>query len=372
MLLIFDIEYIKDVLIVATSCECLVVYLQGIEKGERMKIAINGFGRIGKTFFRVLLDYPEIQKYVDVVAINVGYGDPERIAHTIRYDSTMPTYDGDITYRDGYLSIGPFKHIAVFACVDFDSLNWTQYDVDYVVDCSGQCTQRKTAQKHRDAGAKKVVISAPAEHEDISVVMGVNDHAYHPDQHNIISLGSCTTYALLPTLKVLHDAFGVEYGFMTTTHAYTNSQVLLDETSGCDKVRRQRSAPNNIIPTTTGASSMVGKILPEIGDRIHARAIRVPVPNVSIIDLVVTTRHELTRDAVHNAFKQAAQGDLHGVLNISDEPCVSTDYSGTDQSVTIDTLLTQLDGNSAKIFGWYDNEWGYSARMRDFILTCCT
>lgn len=336
-----------------------------------MNIAINGYGRIGKTFLRTLLAYPDIQKYVQVRAINVGYGDPENIVYTTKYDSTMPTYTGNISYHDGRLSIGPYTDIAVFCCVDFDQFDWRQYDVDWVVDCSGQCTQRDVAQKHLDAGAKKVIISAPAENEDISVVIGVNDHEYDPEQHRIISLGSCTTYALVPMLKVIHDAFGVEQAFMTTTHAYTNSQVLLDETCGYEKTRRARSAPNNLIPTTTGASTMVGKVLPEIGDRVQARAIRVPVPIVSIADLVVTTQCELTVDRVHDAFKQAAHGELHNVLALSHEPCVSRDYAGCDAAVTIDTPLTQVHQRTAKIFGWYDNEWGYSARMRDFLLRCC-
>lgn len=337
-----------------------------------MRIAINGYGRIGKTFFRVLLDYPSIAEYLQVVAINVGYGDPEQIVYNTVYDSTMPTYCGDISYANGRLSIGPFKNIAIFSCVDFEELDWTQYGVDWVVDCSGQCTKREVATKHIDAGAKKVVISAPAENEDVSIVMGVNDDTYDPEKHRIISLGSCTTYALLPTLKVVRDAFGVESGFMTTTHAYTNSQVLLDETCGYDKVRRSRAAPDNIIPTTTGASKMVGKIFPDIGDVIQARAIRVPVPVGSIIDLVVTTQEELTTEKVHEAFKQAADNELCGVLATSSEPCVSTDYRGADPAVTIDTLLTQVHGKTTKIFGWYDNEWGYSARMRDFLISCCT
>ena len=337
-----------------------------------MRIAINGYGRIGKTFFRVLLDYPNIARYIEVVAINVGYGDPENIVHNTVYDSTMGTYCGDIAYNNGKLSAGPFNNIAVLSCVDFEQLDWTQWNVDWVVDCSGQCTQRDTAEKHMKAGAKKVVISAPAENEDISVVLGVNDHEYDAQKHNIISLGSCTTYALLPLLKVLRDNFGIEQAFMTTTHAYTNSQVLLDETCGYDKIRRARSAPNNIIPTTTGASKMVEKILPDIGDRVQARAIRVPIPIVSIVDLVVTTKQELTAETLHKAFYNAASNDMKGILSVSEEPCVSSDYAGCDAAVTVDTLLTQVDGKSAKLFGWYDNEWGYSARMRDFLLRCCS
>ncbi len=337
-----------------------------------MKIAINGYGRIGKTFLRVLLDYPDIQKYIQIQAINVGYGDPDNIVHVTKYDSIMPTYSENISYKNGKLSIGPYKDIAVFSCVDFEQLDWKAYDVDWVVDCSGQCTKRNIARKHIQAGAQKVVISAPAEDEDISVVIGVNDYQYDPDQHDIISLGSCTTYALLPMLHVVHNTFGIEQAFMTTTHAYTNSQVLLDETCDYEKTRRARSAPNNIIPTTTGASEMVGKVLPEIGDRVQARAIRVPIPIVSIVDLVVTTKQELSCETVHNAFREAARNELKNVLAVSDEPCVSSDYAGCDAAVTVDTLLTQVYEHSAKLFGWYDNEWGYSARMRDFLLRCCS
>jgi len=336
-----------------------------------MRIAINGYGRIGKTFFRTLLSYPEIEQYIDVVAINVGYGNPDQISYTTKYDSVMCTYTGSMSYENGSFSIGPYQNIAVFGCTDFEKLDWSQYGVDWVIDCSGACTQRATARKHLDAGAKKVLISAPAEDEDVSIVMGVNDDAYDPEQHYIISLGSCTTYALIPTLKVLHDAFDVKQGFMTTIHAYTNSQALLDETCGWEKIRRDRSAPNNLIPTTTGSSKMVKKILPDIGDHIHARAIRVPVPVVSIIDLSVTTGKALDTDRVHEAFKQASYNELQGVLTTSHNPCVSQDYQGDDHAVTIDTPLTQVEDYSVRVFGWYDNEWGYSARMRDFLLGCC-
>ena len=337
-----------------------------------MRIAINGYGRIGKSFFRVLLDTPELAHKLEVVAINVGYGDPERIVHNTKYDSTMPTYTGELSYKNGVFSAGPYRNITVLQCVDFDKLDWQFLDVDWVVDCTGQCTQRENAEKHLSAGAKKVLISAPAENEDVSIIPGVNDSDYEPETHHIISTGSCTTNALLPLLKVFRDNFTIEKAFMTTTHAYTNSQALLDETSGFEKVRRARSAPNNVVPTTTGASEMVDKIYPDICDCIKARAIRTPVPIVSLVDLVVTTSQQLSVDRVHECFYTAADNELKNILAMSDEPCVSTDYTGSDASVTLDTPLTQVIGDSIKVFGWYDNEWGYSARMRDFLLSCCS
>lgn len=335
-----------------------------------MRIAINGCGRIGKTFLRTLLADKDIQGDINVVAINVGYGDPDNIVYMLKYDTVMPTFTEEMAYKDGVLTVGKYT-IAIFSECNFDKLDWRQYDVDWVVECTGVATERKQAEKHIAAGAKKVLISAPAQGEDVSIIPGVNDEAYKPNEHTIISLGSCTTNAFLPTLKVIHRSIGIERAMMTTIHAYTNSQGLVDEFCGKSKIRRSRSAPENLVPTSTGASKMVDTIMPDLGKRVSASAIRVPVPIGSIIDLTFTGKKEFSIDTIHTAFNEAAQRDMKGIVAISDEPCVSSDYAGNPYSVTIDAPCTQVTGDMGKVFGWYDNEWGYSERMKDFLKRCC-
>ena len=246
-------------------------------------------------------------------------------------------------------------------------INWKKYDVDWVVDCSGRFTHRQDAEKHIVAGACAVLISAPAQGEDITIIPGVNDAAFNPGKHKIVSLGSCTTNALMPTLKCLHDAFTIKQGFITTVHAYTNSQVLLDVSVGGD-VRRSRAAALNIIPTTTGAMKVVGKVIPELDGKVHGIALRVPVGKVSVLDVVIQAAKTMTVDDIHNAVRAAGSKAMEGIMDLSLEPLVSSDYSGNPHSVIIDGLLTEAEGSMAKIVGWYDNEWAYSVRLMDFLL----
>jgi glyceraldehyde 3-phosphate dehydrogenase len=335
-----------------------------------MNIAINGFGRIGKSFLRVLLADPEAQKHLNVVAINIGYGAPEQIDYVVRYDTTMGTYHGDMSYENGVLSVGDYR-IHVSAQPDFDMLNWRELDVDWVVDCTGAATKRDVAQKHLDAGAKKLLISAPAEGADVSIIPGVNDVDYNPEKDNIVSLGSCTTNALVPLIKILSDSVGIEQAYMTTLHAYTNSQALLDETSGRDDKRRSRAAAMNAIPTSTGASDMVGKIFPDIGKRVQAMAVRIPVNIASLVDLTVIPEKNMSTEALNGYIAEIADTSMRGIVGITYDECVSSDFVGNPHSITIDGLLTSSHQSMIKVFGWYDNEWGYSSRMKDFLLQCC-
>lgn len=331
-----------------------------------MKIAINGFGRIGRTFLRAFLQDPEAQKKCTVAAINIGPGEVDLAGHMFKYDTIMGTYPGAVTVMDKTLLIDNY-HIPLYASADPKDLPWQKLQIDWVVEASGHFTDRKKAELHCKAGAKRVLITAPANDEDTSIIPGINSAQFDPKKHFIISLGSCTTNAFIPMLKVIHDEFGINNGFMTTVHAYTNSQVLLDV--GGESLRLSRAAALNIIPSTTGAAKMVGKILPELGSVIKASSLRVPVGIVSLIDLTITTKKEVTKDLINNAFERAAGDDLKNILGISYEPLVSSDYRGNPHSVTIDALSTDAIGNTAKVLGWYDNEWGYSCRLKDFLLS---
>lgn len=329
-----------------------------------MRIAINGFGRIGRTFLRCLLQDECIRKSLEIVAINVGNSKIENTAHMFTYDTLMGMLnqkiemDGDTLVIDGY-------RIAVIAQLDPEKLPWKQHEIDWVVDCTGKFTHREMAQKHCVAGAQNVLISAPAQDEDIAIVPGVNEDIFDPKIHQIVSLGSCTTNAFIPTLKVINDAFGLVRGCMTTTHAYTNSQVLLDVDA--KDLRFSRAAALNIIPASTGASLMVNKILPELTGKVSAVAIRVPVGKVSLIDLVFETQKELSIESINAAFNTVSHGRMKGIVSVIKEPLVSSDFSGNNHSVIIDGLLTHANGTMGQVFGWYDNEWGYSMRMVDFL-----
>jgi glyceraldehyde-3-phosphate dehydrogenase type I len=330
-----------------------------------MRIAINGFGRIGRNFLRTIFADPEAQKKLHVVVINIGPASLENVAHMFKFDTLMGTFKGKVDFQDSTLIINDHK-IAIIAESDPAKLDWSRFDIDWVVDASGRYTSAKSVNVHQDAGAKYTLITAPCKGMVTTIVPGVNDDSIDLKKDHVISLASCTTNAIMPMLKVLHDNFQIEQGFMTTIHAYTNTQVLLDVES--DDLRRARAAALNIIPTSTGASRMIDQIMPSIKGRIQAMSIRVPVAKVSLIDLVVKTKKTVDVKMVNQVFADAAKQNLKGILSICNEPLVSSDYSGCDYSVVIDMPLTQAEGNLCKTFGWYDNEWGYSMRLKDFLL----
>lgn len=333
-----------------------------------MKCAINGFGRIGRNFFRVLLEDALARKKIELIAINLGpKEDPATIVHMIKYDTLMGSYKGDVVFRDGKLYVADYV-ITVFAESEPDNLPWQSLGVEWVVECSGYFTQREQAERHLKAGAQAVLISAPAKGEDVTIIPGVNDTDFIAGKHTIVSLGSCTTNAFVPTVKVLQDAFGIERGYMTTVHAYTNTQVLLDVND--EDPRRSRAAALNIVPTDTGASKLIGKLIPALVGRMGATSVRVPVAKVSLIDLTFTSQKKLSVEAINQAFMAAAErGAMKGILAVTHEPLVSSDFSGDNHSVIIDGLMTDVCNDyMGKVFGWYDNEWGYSVRMKDFLL----
>jgi len=326
-----------------------------------IRVGINGFGRIGRNFFRALL---ASDADVQIVAFN-DLGDVGTMAHLLRHDSTLGGFDGDVEVEGGSLKVNG-KELRGLAERDPANLPWRDLEVDVVIESTGFFTKRPDAQKHLDAGAKKVVISAPATDPDVTLVLGVNDEAYDPDQHSIVSNASCTTNCVAPMAKVLDDAFGIEHGFMTTIHAYTNDQQILDLPH--KDLRRARAAAINLIPTSTGAARAIGLVLPHLKGKVDGVSVRAPVPTGSITDFVVTLRDEVTSESVNAAFKAAAEsGSLAPYLDYSTEPLVSTDIIHSPASCTFDSGLTMANGHSAKVFGWYDNEWGYSCRLVDLV-----
>jgi glyceraldehyde 3-phosphate dehydrogenase len=329
-----------------------------------MRIAISGFGRIGRNFLRVLLADRTACEKITVVAINVGPAIKEHTAHLFKYDTLLGTYDGSVAYADDALIVDNYT-IPVIAEPDPAKINWKSFAVDWVLDASGAFTHADKAKQHCASGARHVLISAPAHGEDITIVPGVNHHQFDAKKHTIVSLGSCTTNAFIPLVKVMHESFGIERGMMVTTHAYTNSQVLLDV--DCKDLRRARAAALNIIPTTTGASRMVPLFFPDLKDCIESTAIRVPVAKVSLIDLTFVAKKAVTKEGINDACKNAADTMLKGIMAVTDEPLVSSDFSGNSNSVIIDALMTSAHGSLAKVFGWYDNEWAYSVRLKDFL-----
>lgn len=331
-----------------------------------MRIAINGFGRIGKTFLRVLVADAQAQKKINVVAINVGPVNPEMIAQMFQYDSLMGKYQGSVSYSQGVLTVDDMK-IKVFSETQALKLPWKELAIDWVVDCSGRYTHREDAEQHQIAGAKKVLLSAPAHNVDCTVIPGVNDGVYQKDMHTIVSLGSCTTNALMPMLKVINDTVGIEQAFVVTTHAYTNSQSVLDDFSSSDP-RKSRAAALNIIPTTTGASRMVGSVLPELEGRVKASALRVPVPKVSLVEVTWNSKKSFSKEILEIAFLQASKKSMRSIMTVTQEPCVSSDYYEHKSSVIVDMNLMQVNGTMGTLSGWYDNEWGYSQRLKDFLL----
>lgn len=323
-----------------------------------VKIGINGFGRIGRNVFRAALKNNE----VEVVAVN-DLTDANMLAHLLKYDSVHGKLAADVKV-DGDNLVVDGKTIKVTAERDPAKLSWGELGVEVVVESTGFFTKRADAAKHLEAGAKKVIISAPASDEDITIVMGVNEDKYDAANHNVISNASCTTNCLAPFAKVLNDKFGIKRGMMTTVHSYTNDQQILDLPH--KDYRRARAAAENIIPTTTGAAKAVSLVLPELKGKLNGGAMRVPTPNVSLVDLVAELDKDVTAEEVNAAFKAAAEGELKGILGYSEEPLVSGDYNGNPESSTIDALSTMvMEGNMVKVISWYDNESGYSHRVVD-------
>ncbi|WP_174728646.1 type I glyceraldehyde-3-phosphate dehydrogenase [Mesobacillus harenae] len=323
-----------------------------------VKIGINGFGRIGRVVFRAALNNPN----VEVVAVN-DLTDANMLAHLLKYDTVHGKLNEDVSVDGNSLIVGG-KKIKVLAERDPAQLGWGDLGVEVVVESTGRFTKRDDAAKHLEAGAKKVIISAPANDEDITVVMGVNHEKYDAANHHVISNASCTTNCLAPFAKVLNDNFGIKRGMMTTVHSYTNDQQILDLPH--KDYRRARAAAENIIPTTTGAAKAVSLVLPELKGKLNGGAMRVPTPNVSLVDLVAELEKDVTAEEINAAFKEASEGALKGILAYSEEPLVSSDYNGEPASSTIDALSTMvMEGNMVKVISWYDNETGYSNRVVD-------
>jgi glyceraldehyde 3-phosphate dehydrogenase len=329
-----------------------------------VRVGINGFGRIGRNFWRAVHADPAAAAELEIVAAN-DLTDAKTLAHLLKYDTVLGTLDTDVRAEGDVLHVGGGQ-IQVLAERDPAALPWADLGADIVLESTGRFTSAGDARKHIAAGAKKVIISAPAKGEDLTVVMGVNDSAYDPAAHHIISNASCTTNCVAPLAKVLQDSFGIVKGMMTTIHAYTNDQVILDFPHS--DLRRARAAAQNVIPTTTGAARATALVLPELKGKLDGMAMRVPVPDGSVTDLVVQLQREATIEEVNAAYKAAADGPLKGYLYYCTDPVVSSDIVGTPWSCTFDSLLTMAAGDQVKVIGWYDNEWGYSRRLADLTV----
>ncbi len=325
-----------------------------------IRVGINGFGRIGRNFWRAV-NAADGDRGIEIVAAN-DLGDVATMAHLLKYDSVIGKLPYDVSVSGDTIQVGA-KSIKILAERDPAKLPWGDLGVDVVIESTGLFTTGPAARAHIEAGAKKVIISAPAKEEDITIVMGVNDDKYDPDAHTIISNASCTTNCVAPMAKVLLDNFGIVKGLMTTVHAYTQDQNLQD---GPHKdLRRARAAAINIVPTSTGAAKATSLVIPELKGKLDGYSLRVPVPDGSITDLVVELGRDVTKDEVNAAFKTAAEGSLKGILYYTEDPIVSSDIVGSPASCTFDASITMAYGNQVKVFGWYDNEWGYSNRIVD-------
>ncbi len=325
-----------------------------------IRIAINGFGRIGRNFFRTCYNDPEIE----IVALN-DLTDSRTLAHLLTYDSIHGAFQTDVQHSPDSLTVNG-KTVQIFAIRDPKELPWKNLQIDFVVESTGRFTDRQGAGQHLAAGASRVLISAPAKDPDNTIVLGVNESTYNPQQHSIISNASCTTNCLAPVSKVLLESFGIKHGFMTTVHSFTNDQHLLDLPH--KDLRRARAASLSMIPTSTGAAKALHLVIPELKGKMDGMAIRVPTPNVSLIDLSVEVETDCDIASVNTAFQQAAQGPLKGYLQVSEAPIVSSDLNGCSYSATVDAPLTSvMDKRLVKVFAWYDNEWGYSCRLRDLL-----
>ncbi len=334
------------------------------------KIGINGFGRIGRQSLKAILDYYPDE--LEVVAVN-DIGDLPTMAHLLRYDSNYGRFPGTVEVKDGALVVNSFasaqdkgREIKFLAQRDPSQLPWRDLGAEYVLESTGLFTEREKAAQHLTAGARKVVISAPAKGEDLTIVLGVNEDMYDPKKHHVLSNASCTTNCLAPVAKVLSDTFGIEKALMTTIHSYTNDQRILDLPH--KDLRRARAAALSIIPTTTGAAKAAALTIPALEGRFHGIAMRVPTPTVSMIDIVAVLGRETTDKEVNSAFKQAAEGKMKGILGVCEEPLVSIDFKGDPRSAVVDAALTMvMGGNLVKVVAWYDNEWAYACRVADLF-----
>jgi glyceraldehyde 3-phosphate dehydrogenase len=327
-----------------------------------VRVAINGFGRIGRQVTKAIRErHPD---EIELVAIN-DLATPEENAHLFKYDSNYGVYPGKVEAQDGHLVVDD-RPIKVLAERDPTALPWGQLEIDVVIESTGRFTDASRARAHLEAGARKVIITAPAKNEDLTIVLGVNQDTYDPERHHIISNASCTTNCLAPVAKVIHDCFGIERGLMTTVHSYTNDQRILDVVH--DDPRRSRSAAMNIIPTSTGAARAVALVLPELKGKFHGLAMRVPTSTVSMVDFVADLEKSVSAEDVNAALREAAEGPLKGILSFSEEPLVSSDFKGNSASSIVDGPLTMaIGGNMIKVMAWYDNEWGYSCRVADLV-----
>lgn len=331
-----------------------------------VRVAINGFGRIGRMVLRAWMTHPfhEMgEEQLEFVAVN-DLTDTKTLAHLFKYDSVHGIFKGSIEYTEHSIIIDG-KEIKVFAERDPENLPWNELNIDIVVESTGFFRKKEDAEKHIRAGAKKVLISAPGKGTDFSIVLGVNEHEYDKEKHHVIDNASCTTNCLAPMVKVLNDNYGIESGFMTTVHGYTADQRIVDAPH--KDLRRSRSAAINIVPTTTGAASAVGKVIPSLAGKLDGMAMRVPVPDGSITDFVAILKEEVCVEEINMLFKNVAEHHMKGILEYSDEPLVSTDIIGNKHSCILDALSTKVNGRLVKIVGWYDNEWGYSNRIVDVL-----
>jgi len=325
-----------------------------------VKVGINGFGRIGRNLFRAALNDPGI----DIVAVN-DITDPKTLAHLLKYDSIFGIFGAEVGFAGDFITVNG-KSINVFKTKDPAELDWSSLGAEVVVESTGLFTKAEDAKKHLKGTVKKVIITAPAKGEDITIVLGVNEQSYDPAKHNILSNASCTTNCLAPPAKVLNDNFKILKGSMTTIHAYTNDQRILDLPH--KDLRRARAAALSMIPTTTGAAKAIGLVIPELKGKLDGYAMRVPTPDVSVVDLVVVVEKPTTTEAVNAALKTAAEGPMKGILQFVEEELVSKDFTGNPHSSMVDAGFTKvIDGNLVKVVAWYDNEWGYSCRVRDLI-----
>jgi len=331
-----------------------------------VKIAVNGFGRIGRLFFRAALNDKEFERMFEVVAVN-DITDSKTLVHLLKYDSVFRVLNEDVKAKESSMSVRG-KEIKVLTEKDPAKLPWKSMNVEYVLESTGLFTDREGASKHLSAGAKKVIVTAPAKNPDVTIVIGVNENLYDPKKHNIISMASCTTNCLAPIVKVLNDKFGVEQGFMTTCHAYTNDQRVLDLPHR--DLRRARAAALSIIPTTTGAAKAVAEVIPELKGKLDGLALRVPVPDGSINDFVAVLKKEVTKEEVNAVLKQWSETSLKGILQYTEDPIVSADVIGNPHSSIADGLSTNVIGGRGrlvKVLSWYDNEWGFSCRLVDLL-----
>lgn len=327
-----------------------------------LKVGINGFGRIGRPVFKIAQE--KFGNDAEIVLIN-DLTDPKTLAHLLKYDSTYGVYGGDVKAKEHSIVVNG-KEIEICAETKPENIKWGEYGVDVVLESTGRFTSKETAMAHVAGGAKKVIISAPAKNEDITIVMGVNEDKYDPEKHIVISNASCTTNCLAPVAKVLHENFGIVKGLMNTIHSYTNDQRILDQPHS--DLRRSRAAALSIIPTTTGAAKAVALVLPELKGKLTGLSMRVPTPTVSVVDLVVDLEKNVTIEEVNAALRRAAENELKGILEYCEEPLVSIDFKGNPHSSILDALSTMvIQDNMVKVISWYDNEWGYSNRIVDLI-----